>query len=408
MALTPKKRVNKDGSETFTLRLDLGVNPLTGERDRPYINGRTEGECIANYLEERRRRKPRRDKTVFRSELTYSEWVAEWLAMREGSVRPKTWRNEKYSLHASAEPFLGRRKLREIDEFIIADWLVWLRDERGLEPGTRKRLKILVAQTFEAAKRWGVIPENVVRNVDTPIGKRSKEPVYLTDDELNRLDAVCQADELEPVWSLLIATGARISEVLGLRWDNVDLAAGHLRIEEQLVDLGPGNGRGLAEPKTPRGVRTVALEPWALERLRTYRAAEHVRRLGRVGWNPARFVVVTRAGKVPWAETINRRLEGLAKLAGVRPVTAHDFRHSHIDYLRRRGWPDAAIMARVGHASSRQLDTYTGRYAGDQAALVETLPARVGLIAETVWPNDGLMEPNGKQDEWTDLELSGD
>lgn len=397
--LKPEKYTAKDGTVTFRVRVPLGI--VDGKRYRPYVTRPTEKACIAEAV--RQLELARKGKTEsLAHEGTYSDFIALWLEGRIGEVRPKTYRNEKTSIHASIEPKLGPIKLRDLSELHVHRWLIWLRDERKLLPSTQRRLRTLLVQTLNTAKAWKLIDENVALAVKAPIGKRTRVPVYLTDAEIDAFTVVAATDDLEPIWTLFVATGARISELLGLRWQNVDLDAGVLWIREQMASNHKGEGRGLAEPKTPQGIRPIELQEWAIERLRVYRAADNTKHLSDPAWNGARFVIVSKQGKVPWAETVTNRLTKLATQAGIRPVLPHDFRHTQISQLRAAGWPDRLIQERTGHANSRMLDLYSHVHSGDQRAALGRLPVRFGLTAKSVWPNGGLMGPNGKRAEGAD------
>lgn len=397
--LKPEPYTAKDGTVTFRVRVDLGE--VDGKRYRPYVTRPTEKGCIAEAV--RLLDLARRGKTeTLTQDGTYSEFIALWLEGRIGEVRPKTYRNEKTSLHASIEPKIGKIKLRTLSEIDVHRWLVWLRDERKLAPSTIRRLRTLLVQTLNTAHAWKLVEENVALAVKAPIGKRKRVPVFLTDDELDAFTLVAATDDLEPIWTLFVATGARIGELLGLRWHNVHLDEGVLWIKEQMAQMHKGEGRNLAEPKTPKGIRPIALQDWAIERLRIYRAADNRKHLGDVSWNDKRFVIVNVQGKVPWAETVQHRLTRLCTQAGIRPVLPHDFRHTQISQLRAAGWPDSLISERTGHANSRMLDLYSHVHSGDQRRALGRLPRRFGLTAETVWPNDGLMDEDEKRSQGAD------
>jgi integrase len=194
---------------------------------------------------------------------------------------------------------------------------------------TANRYLAALSHAFTMAiKEWGWATDNPCLKV-----RRMREPRgrvrYLTDDERHRLLAECRESRnpyLYPVVVLALSTGARKGEILGLTWDRVDLARGHLHLEE-----------------TKNGSRrTLPLTGHGLELLRARAQTGVLVFPGRGG--------VTR---------LDDGWRGAVKRAGLEDFRFHDLRHSAASYLAMSGCSLAEIAELLGR---RSLDV-TRRYA---------------------------------------------
>jgi integrase len=119
------------------------------------------------------------------------------------------------------------------------------------------------------------------------------------------LDAA-QGDRFEALYVLALITGMRLGELLGLRWQDVDLSAGMLQVRYTLLRL--RDGLRLTEPKTARSRRRIALAPSAVDALRHHRGRQAAIRL-RLGqaWEDYDLVFANEIGKPVEAGNLLRR-----------------------------------------------------------------------------------------------------
>jgi integrase len=163
---------------------------------------------------------------------------------------------------------------------------------------------------------------------------------------------------------LMIAAGIRRGEALGLRWKNVDLDAGIIRIEEQRVPL--TGGAYFTEPKSASGKRTIKLPNEAVERLRAHRVAVAETLFGyRKRLSPETTVV---------CGTLGNPLDpnSFGSWARRRGIKLHNIRHAHLSALANSGIPIAAVSKRAGHSTiATTIATYIHpREEDDEAAAV--------------------------------------
>jgi len=114
-------------------------------------------------------------------------------------------------------------------------------------------------QALDQAVEWRTLPRNVAVAVKPPRVAR-KEMRALTGPEVHWMLEACERTPWHPIFHTLTWTGLRRSELLGLRWKDVDLLLATLRVVQTLQKLNTGEFI-YQEPKTTAGRRTISLSP---------------------------------------------------------------------------------------------------------------------------------------------------
>ena len=198
--------------------------------------------------------------------LTFAEVAARWLAEFEAKVIAGERRDRTFDLYRSQLcrhllPRLGRRRLG----LITADDVVALMRElqaNGLSPWTIKRILGALSCVFTFALRRGYVathPFQRLERDERPHPLRSDQRV-LTKTELAQLFAACP-QRYRPLLLTGAYTGMRLSEVLGLSWEDVDFAAGVIHVRYQLARGRRGVPPHRIAPKTRASVRKIPLLP---------------------------------------------------------------------------------------------------------------------------------------------------
>ena len=169
------------------------------------------------------------------------------------------------------------------------------------------------------------------------------------------LDAVAD-HRFGPLYAFAIGSGCRQGEILGLRWDDVDLNARTVRIAGQL-----SRSRELAEVKTDRGRRTFGLPELALYALRAQKAQQVRDRLAAgSGWQDDGYVFTMRDGQPVGWRGLDDAFVRAQERAGVRRQRFHDMRHAFATLLLDAGEEIAVISKMLGHADySTTVDVYS-------------------------------------------------
>jgi integrase len=312
--------------------------------------------------------------------------IDDWLpTTRPPRVRPNTYRDRELIVHRYITPRIGDVGLQQLTPRHLSDLYTDLlergriRGDGGLSPKTVRGVHLVLSKALKEAMRWGLIERNPTDLVDPPslrlVAARRRRAMRVWDSaQLRAFLAHVASHRFYAFWLTAATTGMRRSELLGLRWSDLDLAAASLVVNATLV---PGvDGRPLFEemPKTRAGHRTVSLDAVTVDALRTERAGqEDDRRLGE-GWhNEHGFVFVWDDGRHLNPDWVWHEFVRLVDEAGLPRIRFHDLRHTHATLLLRAGVNPRVVSERLGHSSvAFTLDTYAHVLPGMQAAAADT------------------------------------
>jgi integrase len=187
-----------------------------------------------------------------------------------------------------------------------------------------------------------------------------KEINPLDREQANVLLEVASEDRLEALYVLAIHTGMRKGELLGLKWDDVDLERGLLRLRHGLVR--EGGKTALGDLKTPKSRRSVRLTRAAAKASRSHleRQLEEMERMDSL-YQPGGLVFATQTGALINPSNLrNRSFKPLLKRAGLRDICFHDLRHTCATLLLSQGPHPKLVQELLGHATKAMtLDTYS-------------------------------------------------
>ena len=183
----------------------------------------------------------------------------------------------------------------------------------------------------------------------------------MTPEETRLLLEAASGDRLEALYVLAIATGLRQGELLALKWDDVDLERGMLRVRRTLTRT--GGKVSLGEPKTKKSRRSVNLTAAAMEALQSHlsRQLEEMERMGLL-YQFGGLVFANEVGGIINPSNLrNRSFARLLKRAGLPPDTRfHDLRHTCATLLLSRNVNPKIVSEMLGHSSiAITLDTYS-------------------------------------------------
>ena len=185
---------------------------------------------------------------------------------------------------------------------------------------------------------------------------------------------------LRPIVSFLLGTGARRGEALALRWKDLDLDKGIVRIERSLEQT-KGSLR-FKSPKTKNGRRNVAISPWLVAELRGHRARQQERRLALgLGRAPDNSTVFARWNGDPRSPSRVSQ-DFAAAMAALRlDCTLHGLRHTHVSQLIASGLDVLTISRRIGHASPAiTLNVYGHLFSNTDARAAEIMEAAFAKV----------------------------
>jgi len=181
-----------------------------------------------------------------------------------------------------------------------------------------------------------------------------------TPEEARRLLDAARGDRLEALYSVALALGLRQGEALGLKWSDIDLEAGILRVRRAAQRI-PHQGTQLVEPKTVRSRRTLVTPPVVVSALRAHRSRQIVERLAAgENWAELDLVFASQLGTLADGPNVTHRFHRLLKKAGLPPMRFHDLRHACASLLLVQGVHPRVVMETLGHSQiSLTMNTYS-------------------------------------------------
>jgi integrase len=209
--------------------------------------------------------------------ITVEEYTARWLAdsVRD-TVRSTTYERYEQITRKHIVPEIGRVKLKALTPAHVRG-LYRKKLEAGLSPRTVQYIHVTLHKALKQAVRDGLVPRNSTEAVKPPQVRR-EEIHPLTPEQVKTLFEAAKGDRLDALYVLAVTTGLRQGELLGLKWDDVDMEAGTLSVRRTLTTA--KGGPVLSAPKTKGSRRTVKLSQTALEALRSHLG----RQLGEMTW----------------------------------------------------------------------------------------------------------------------------
>ena len=376
---TNSRRVRANGDGTVYQRKDgrweaAGYVLAAGDtRKRIHVYGTTRKEALALLTE--KVATSNRGIPAPSAQGSVAAFLTYWLeTVAVHRLRENTHTRYSACVRLYLIPGLGRKKLAKLTAKDVRTWLDQLRATcqcctRGLDAardqpqccaaGTccRKRLSPLtlayvhsvLKSALEHAVREEEIPRNVARNVrmGTPRPRRF-EP--LTAEEARALLTATHSHRLSALFELALRTGLRKGELLGLRWEDLDLASGTASIRRTLQRT---NSAGLTAlpTKTHSSERRIALPTECLYSLAQHRDRQaQEREAAGAGWKASGYVFTRPDGNPIEGATLTRHFNALLRRAALRRIRFHDLRHSAATLLLEQGVELVVIKELLGHA----------------------------------------------------------
>lgn len=286
-------------------------------------------------------------------EVLFERWFVDVMA-RE--VVRSTIDNYRSIVKFHILPTLGRKK---VDELTVAevDQLLAAKIAAGLSPSTVHRIRAVLSQCLDQGIRWGVAQRNVARLSRSPKLIRP-EGRTLSPEQARGLLASLRGHRNEALYTLMLSTGMRRGEALGLKWGDVDLEGGVVRIRRSLKR--EGGHIVTADTKTLKSRRAVNLPEPVVELLTRHRDQQEKQRVDlRAAWVETGFVFTSSIGTPIDPRNLYRDFQKVCENAGLSHWHPHELRHSAASLMLANGVKLQVVSQVLGHSSIRMTaDVY--------------------------------------------------
>jgi len=360
--------IERNGS--FRIKAPLGKNAQTGKYEAYYET------FHGNITDARKRLREiltELDKGTFSKpgKTTFAEYLNDWLQdYCKPSLSPRTLQLYSYICRVHIIPKLGGIPLVELKP----QHLQKLYSEKlssGLSARTVQICHVAIHKALRNAVRINLLSRNVADAVEKPKIQRP-EMHPMTENDLSRfLDAARQGNYYALFYTYLF-TGMRRSELLAVRWSDVDLVGMQISVSRTMQYLnGVKNRVTFKEPKTKKSRRLIALSPSTVFVLEEHRKAQDAMRvsleLPPVTDNDLVFSHWDGSPLLP--DSITHAWVKLVRKCGLKGIRLHDARHTHATIMLKQGVHPKVVQERLGHSTiSTTLDTYSHVAPGLQEA----------------------------------------
>lgn len=308
-------------------------------------------------------------------------WLGDYV---KPNLSPRGYERYKDIARIYFKPVIGNLLLPQLKpehlQKLYSEW-----QTQGLSAGTIRYHHAVIHRALATALKWGVVVRNVADAVEIPRIKRS-EMLTWDEHELSQfLEAARDSSQYYELFYLALFTGMRRSELLALRWQDIDLILGQVYVSRGLHQL-KDTSFVFSQPKSAKSRRTIALPPSAALILQSYhnKLLMDAAMLGTTLTDDI-LVFSTIDGKPLRPNTITRAWVNLAIRAGVKRIRLHDARHTHASLMLKQGIHPKIVQERLGHSTiAMTLDTYSHITPGLQEAAASSF--------------DTLVKGSGKKD----------
>jgi len=356
------------------------------ELDLGYVDGRRK-RVVRSFLKERdaiRHLAQARQKLVTGEPVTdarrrFGDVLDHWLAqvVEPSKRKPSTKASYRDNAALHVRPGLGHIRLADLRHEHVLAFLNRKRDQ-GYSKSTMRTLLVIVRQTLDHAVVLEWVGRNVADKVTLPESHNEARPVSAwTKEDGQRLLAAARETRLYALYVVLAMVGLRRGEVLALNWDDVDLAAGTLRVERQVQRIRGVPGLVIGPPKSKTSRRKVALPAYCTTVLREHRE-QQARERGSAGatWQEHGLVFPTVRGTYTEPRNLNRQLAALCRRAGLEASGVHVLRHTAATMAYALGVDPRQIQEMLGHS---ELGTTMNLYVDHVPQLQREAADRIDL-----------------------------
>ena len=355
------------GKGCYYARVPVGKLPNGKTRYvRRTARSKTEAQKIRRQLLNDRDNAPL---VVRTSDVTFRAFAVQHLdGEARQEIREVTRRGYLYLLEQLAFPRFSEMSLADIKSTELSAFFLELRKTRSASQVNQ--LRAAMSRVFSAALNHQLVSDNPVRRTK-PMRRQEgdktlcQQPWSLEECRV-AMDAAI-GTEMDLFVHLAILTGARLGEMLGLQWGDIDSTTRTLVIRRTLVELRGSRNEGAVKgepsfspPKTAKSVRTLTFGQSLADALERHKSAQEALRSGTgEAWVETDQVFTTVNGEAVWVSNFSAKFRRFLKVNGLRHQNPHALRHAFAINALTLNLDLPSISRALGHASLQiTLDVY--------------------------------------------------
>lgn len=338
-----------------------------GSRNASLTITKTKAEAIQKLHEEEY--KIHFQKHVDPTSTTFLDWLRLWLeTYMKNKVKQSTYVSYRGYIENHLAPAFPTLKLKDLTTKLLQDFYNYKQNTQGLSPKTILNLHRCLHKAMNQAVLEHYIDFNPCDAVSLPRNEKPQVEI-LTREEQQKLIYTSYKYRYGVFIRLTLATGIRLGELLGLRWEDVDFGKRMLSIRRTLNRLpkvdynGVGNSTEIViqEPKTKNSIRSIPLIPNIANELQQWKMVQQNDAMAAgAAYQDSGFLVTNPLGGYLEPRTFKDFYDEILKASGLGHYTFHALRHTFATRAMEQGMDAKTTSILLGHYSvSFTLDTYT-------------------------------------------------
>ena len=366
--------ITKRGKNSYSIAISMGKDAATGKYKQQWVSVKGTKKDAEKRLSELRHQL---DNGTFIApgKTTLGEYLEIWLKEYVWpNLAPRTAEGYQYMVRSHLTPSLGQITLTQLKpehlQRLYSEKLSTGRfdGKGGLSKRSVQYIHVTLHKALRNAVKLGIIGRNPADAVEPPRPQHN-EMQTMNESDMHIFLELAKSTQYHALFYLALFTGMRRSELLALRWCDIDLLLCQLSVTRTIHQLHSGEII-FQQTKTDKSRRMVSLSPSTAIVLREHREhQEKIRQSFGLTLTDDDLVFCRIDGKPLLPDSITHAWMKLARRTGLKDIRLHDARHSHASLMLKQGVHPKIVQERLGHSSIQiTLDTYSHVAPGLQQA----------------------------------------
>ena len=355
---------------SWEIAINIGKDPATGRRKQHFETVKGNKGAAQKRMTELLRQLDTNSfiKPIKTTVKTYLEqWLQDYV---KPNLSPRSYERYESVIRVHILPSLGNIPLTKLQPSHIQR-LYSTKLNEGLASRSVLYIHRILHKALQTAIKTDLLSRNILDCVEVPKFKLIEMQIW-DEDEVNRFLIAAKDSQYYTLFFTALFTGCRRSELLALKWSDINLLLCQLSISRGLHQL-RNREYIFTQPKTAKSSRVISLSPSVVHVLKEYFNQKAMdKAMADIKLTDDDLVFSTFEGKPLRPNTVSRAWSITAKKAGIKIIRFHDARHTHASLMLKQGIHPKIVQERLGHSTiSTTLDIYSHVTPGMQQAAAQ-------------------------------------